>query len=89
MDKDEKNGNNSNSNIKLFRKHIDQQSYLRINRTFQGKEDNIAGFVLQASSRFVLLHKAYDFRLDGYYIIPVNKMDGIRHSTHERALKRI
>jgi len=64
----------------LLQKYIDNKSFLKINRTICGEEENLSGFLLTMSKNFLLLQLDHDFMLDGYGIIRKDDFDSIRLS---------
>ena len=49
----------------------------------------IYGFVLACSSELVLIHYFYDFHPDGYQILRISDISGIRHSASDRTMQKI
>lgn len=47
------------------------------------------GFVLACSSELVLTHVVYDFHHDGYQILRISDISGIRHSASDRTMTKI
>ena len=76
------------NDIKL-RKHIEKQDFVKINRTFNDREENISGFILLVSQEFLLLQIDNEFMLDGYAIIPKHQIDSIRCNKYDLAFKKI
>lgn len=73
----------------LLQKYIDNKSYVKIFRTICNKEEILSGFVLGISKHFLFLQLSYDFMFDGYVIIKKDDFDYIRHSSYERAQRKI
>jgi hypothetical protein len=73
----------------MLQKHIDNKDFIKIIRTFNGKEENIAGFLLAISRNFLLLQIDNEFMLDGYAIIPKNKFDSFRCNKYDKTFKKI
>src|SRR5690349_5856063 len=73
----------------MLQKHIDKKDFVKINRTFKDREENISGFILSLSKNFLLLQVGYDFLLDGYAIIPKDQFDSIRCNKFEKKAKKI
>jgi hypothetical protein len=73
----------------MLQKYADKKSFVKIYRTVCNKEENLSGFILAISTRFLLLQLDYDFLLDGYAIIRIDDFDSIRHSSYERTQRKI
>jgi hypothetical protein len=73
----------------MLQKYADKKSFVKIYRTVCDKEENLSGFILAMSSKFLLLQLDYDFLLDGYAIIRLDDFDSIRHSSYERTQRKI
>lgn len=73
----------------LLQKHIDKKNFVKINRTFKDREENISGFILSLSKDFLLLQVDNEFMLDGYAIIPKHKFDSIRCNKYDKIFKKI
>ena len=73
----------------MLQKYIDKKAFVKIYRTVCGKEENLSGFILGMSKRFLFLQLDYDFMLDGYAIIRLDDFDSIRHSSYERTQRKI
>jgi hypothetical protein len=73
----------------MLQKHIDKKDFVKINRTFMGREENISGFILSLSKSFLLLQVDNEFMLDGYAIIPKDQFDSLLCNKYENKLKKI
>jgi hypothetical protein len=73
----------------MLQKHIDKKDFIKINRTFKNREENISGFLLALSKRFLLLQVDNEFQLNGYAIIPKDRFDSIRCNSYDKAFKRM
>jgi hypothetical protein len=73
----------------LLQQYIDKKAFVKICRTVCGKEENLSGFILGISKKFLLLQLAYDFMLDGYGIIRLDDFDSLRLSSYERTQRKI
>jgi len=73
----------------MLQKYIDKKAFVKIFRTVCDKEENLSGFILDMSKRFLLLQLDHDFMLDGYAIIKLDDFDSIRHSSYERTQRKI
>jgi hypothetical protein len=73
----------------MLQKHIEKKEFVKINRTFKDREENISGFILSLSKNFLLLQVGYDFMLDGYAIIPKDQFDSIRCNKADNKSKKI
>jgi hypothetical protein len=62
---------------------------VKINRNFRGEDKDITGFILAKSKKFILIQEAYDFRFDGYIVIPMDQFDSVRCNKFDRASKMI
>ena len=75
-------------NLRL-QKYIDNKSYVKIFRTVCDKEENLSGFILAMSKKFLFLQLDNEFMLNGYAIIRLDDFDSIRHSSYERTQRKI
>ena len=73
----------------MLQKYSDKKSYIKFYRTVCGKEENLSGFILGLSKKFVFLQLDYDFMLDGFAIFRLDDFDSIRHSSYERTQRKI
>ena len=73
----------------MLQKHIDKKDFVKINRTFQNREENISGFILSISKDFLLLQVDNEFLLDGCAIIRKDKFDSLRCNKFEKTLRKI
>jgi len=73
----------------VLQKHIDKKDFVKINRTFKDREENISGFIYLLSKDFLLLQVDNEFMLDGYAIIPKHKFDSIRCNKYDKTFKKI
>ena len=73
----------------MLQKYIKNKSYVKICRTVCEKEENLYGFIIGMSKRFVFLRIDNEFTLDGYAVIRLDDFDSIRHSSYERARRKI
>jgi hypothetical protein len=73
----------------LLQKYIDKKSYVKIYRTIYNKEESLSGFILGMSKQFLFLQLDSDFMFDGYAIIRKDDFDYIRHSSYEKAQRKI
>ncbi|TKK64222.1 hypothetical protein FC093_23045 [Ilyomonas limi] len=73
----------------MLQKHIDKKDFIKINRTFKDREENISGFMLAITRQFILLQVDNEFMLDGYAIIPKDRFDSIRCNNYDKTFKRI
>lgn len=73
----------------MLQKYIRNKSYVKIFRTVCDKEENLSGFILGMSKRFLFLQLDNEFSLDGYAVIRLDDFDSIRHSSYERTQRKI
>jgi hypothetical protein len=73
----------------MLQKYIDKKSYVKILRTIFDEEENLSGFIVGMSRHFLLLQLDNEFTLDGYAVIKLGDFDSIRHSSYERARRKI
>ena len=73
----------------VLQKHIDKKDFIKINRTFKDREENISGFILLFSKDFLLLQVDNEFMLDGYAIIPKHQFDSIRCNKFDKTFRKI
>jgi hypothetical protein len=73
----------------MLQKYIDNKSYVKIFRTVCGNEENLWGFILGMSKNFLFLQLDSEFSFDGYAVIRLDDFDNIRHSSYERARRKI
>ncbi|HEY5773146.1 MAG TPA: hypothetical protein VIS75_10975 [Chitinophagaceae bacterium] len=73
----------------LLQKYIDNKEFVKIYRTICKKEENLSGFILKMSKRFLLLQVSSDFILDGYAIIRTDDFDSIRCNKFDKTQKKI
>ena len=73
----------------MLQKYSDKKSFIKFCRTVCGQEENLSGFILGLSKKFVFLQLNYDFMLDGFAIFRLDDFDSIRHSCYERTKRKI
>jgi hypothetical protein len=73
----------------MLQKHIDKNDFVKINRTFQEKEENISGFILAMSKDFLLLQVDNEFLFNGYAIIRKDQFDSLRCNKFDNTFKKI
>lgn len=73
----------------MLQQHVGKKDFIKINRSFKDKEDNIAGFLLSFSKDFLLLQVDDEFSLNGYVVIRKDQFDSLRCNKYDKALKRI
>lgn len=73
----------------MLQKYIDKKAFVKLYRTVCDKEENLSGFILGMSKKFLFLQLDYDFMLDGYAIIRLDDFDSLRHSSYERTIRNI
>jgi hypothetical protein len=73
----------------MLQKHIDKKDFVKINRTFKDREENISGFILSLSENFLLLQVDNAFILDNYTIIPKDHFYNVRCKKYDIKLKKI
>ena len=81
-----------NANIvsdNMLQKHIAKKHVVKICRTFRYTENNIFGYLLAISSKFLLVQVQYDFIIDGYAIMPKSSFDSIRFNKYDKELTKI
>ena len=83
---------NTNKQIKAFdillRSHIDKKDFVN-NRTFNGEEEHISGFILSMSKDFLLIQVDYEFSFNGYAIVRKDQLDRIRCNKYDKTRKKI
>jgi hypothetical protein len=52
-------------------------------------ENHLFGFVVAVSDTFVVLHEIHDFHIDGYLIVPMSNIRGVRSGDSERVLEKV
>jgi hypothetical protein len=73
----------------MLQKHIENQDYVKIYRTFQNVEKNISGFILSKSKDFLLMQLNYDFIVDGFGILRKDQFDSLRCNKYEKTQTKI
>lgn len=73
----------------MLQKYSDKKSFIKFYRTVCGQEEDLLGFILGISKKFIFLQLDYDFMLDGFAIIKLDDFDSIRHSSFERTQRKI
>gem|GEM_PF-540799 len=73
----------------LLKKYIDSKAFVQIFRTVCGQEENLSGFILGMSKRFLFLQLDNEFMFDGYAVIRLDDFDSIRHSSYEKTHRKI
>jgi hypothetical protein len=73
----------------MLQKYIRNKSFVKINRTVCEKEEDLYGFIIGMSQKFLFLQLDNEFMLDGYALIRLDDFDSIRHSSYERARRKI
>lgn len=73
----------------MLQKYSDKKSFIKFYRTVCGQEENLSGFILGLSKKFVFLQLDYDFMLNGFAIFRLDDFDSIRHSSYERTQRKI
>lgn len=74
--------------IERFKELMSLRQAVRI-RPRYFPENHLYGFVVAVSDDFVVLHEIHDFHIDGYLIVPMSNIKGIRSSEAERTLEKI
>ena len=73
----------------LLQSHIDKKDFIKIKRTFNGKEENISGFILSMSKEFLLIQVDNELSFNGYTIIRKDQFDSLRCNKYDKTLKKI
>jgi hypothetical protein len=73
----------------MLQRHIDKKDFVKIIRTFKGREEDISGFMLMYSNDFILLQIDNELMRNGYAVIPKHQFDSIRCNRYDRTLKKI
>lgn len=71
-----------------LKSHWEKSHYIGFKRDKLEKY-TLYGFVLACSSELVLIHYVHDFHLDGYQVLRVSDISGIRHSASDRTMRKI
>ncbi|HEX6430367.1 MAG TPA: hypothetical protein VF008_21895 [Niastella sp.] len=84
---------NTNKQIKAYdimlQSHIDKKDFVNINRTFNGEEERIGGFILSMSKDFLLIQVDNELSFNGYAIIRKDQLDSLRCNKYDKTIKKI
>ncbi len=68
-----------------LKKHFKENLYIRITRGFKKDFSELSkGYLIDLSSDFVLLKELDDFIIDGYNIIPINRIKNLRYNENDK-----
>lgn len=71
--------------ITQLRKHLNEKKYIRITRGLKKDFSNIStGYPINISERFALIKEVDEFLIDGYNIIPTNKIRKLRYNENDK-----
>jgi hypothetical protein len=73
----------------LLQQYIDRRAFVHVFKTVCGEDENLSGFILGMSKRFLFLQLNNELMFDGYAVIRLDDFDSIRHSSYERTQQKI
>jgi hypothetical protein len=74
---------------KLIQKHIDKNNFVKIYLSEESPNESIFGFILKMSDEFLMIQEVHEFTLNGFRIIPQERVLSIRNSSSDKVFKKI
>ena len=74
--------------IAKLKSHCGKPHHIGIERS-DIETPKLYGLVLACSSELVLIHVVYDFHPEGYQILRISDISGIRHNAYDRTMTKI
>ena len=71
--------------ISQLNKHLNEKLYIRIKRGVKKNFSAIStGYIIDKSKNFILIKEVDEFNIDGFNIIPLNKIKSLRYNENDK-----